>query len=164
MNAGDSKAKIGMPMGITNPGTLFIVAFLIMPISMLGCKEKNVSEPTAQVSSEQNTVGFTLDYENAEQPQTHHFELFLKSISIEQFHVGQNQPTRYDADTLSKIVLHNVMFPDTKEWTLDKIDIHLKDGTIKSEHSLKAWDVQFYISHGRGAKAVPIEQHFIKQQ
>ncbi|MEN8127592.1 MAG: hypothetical protein ABFR90_07270 [Planctomycetota bacterium] len=155
-----------MPAGKTFRKTLFVITCLIISISIVGCKENTSgNEQSAQPENpNQNTPAFALDYDNSDQPQVLKAKLFLRSISIKQYHVGQDQPTLYYAKDISRILLHNNMHPHTEEWFLDQIDIHLKDGSVKSEHSFKVWNVQFDIASGKGAKPVPIEQHFSKKR
>jgi hypothetical protein len=106
---------------------------------------------------------FALDYDNSDQLQILSSELYFSHVLIEQYHVGQNQPTLYDAEDISRIVLYNVMRPDTKEWILTGIDICLEDGSVRSEHALKAWSVKFNMVHGKGSRPVSIEQRFQRE-
>ena len=140
-----------------------VITCMIFNICIVGCKKNDDGNKESSQSNHQNMSAFTLDYENSDQLQILKSELFLRLISIKQYHIGQDQPTLYHANDISKIVLHNVMYPDTKEWILVRIDIHLKDGSIKSEHAFKAWGVEFSIVNGKGARPVSIEQQFLKK-
>jgi hypothetical protein len=141
---------------------LYILIFLL-PLSSICCKKNNDGDKESSQTNHQNISAFTLDYENPDQLQVHKSELFLRAVMIKRYHTGQDQPTRYNADDISKIILHNIMHPDTKEWSLMKMDIVLKDGSLKTEHPLKVWNVDFSVGLGRGSRPVPIEQHFIRK-
>ncbi len=142
---------------------VFIIICLILSICIIGCKKNNDGNKESSQPNHQNISAFTLDYDNSDQLQILKSELYFSHISIKQYHIGQNQPTLYHAKDISKIVLHNVMYPDTKEWILIRIDICLKDGYVKSEHAFKAWGVEFDIGQGKESRPVSIEQHFSRK-
>jgi len=141
-----------------------IILCMILNIFIVGCKKNNDGNKEPSQPNHQNISAFTLDYNDSDQLQILKSELYLSHISIKQYHMGQNQPTQYHAKDISKIVLHNVMYPGSKEWILIRIDICLKDGSVKSEHAFKAWGVEFGIGHGKGARPVFIEQHFSRNR
>jgi hypothetical protein len=136
---------------------------MILNTCIVGCKKKNGDNKEPSQSTHQNTSAFTLDYENSDQLQILESELFLSHIMIKQYHIGQYQPTEYYANDISKIVLHNAMHSDTKEWSLSKIDFFLKDGSVRSEHPIKGWNVEFGLGPGKGSRPVSIEQHFSRK-
>jgi len=84
----------------------------------------------------------------------------LGRIAIQQYHIGEEQPTEYLGKDISKIIFYYIMFPHTKEWALDKMDIHFKDGSMKSEGGIKVWTVALGITGGHGSSPVGIEQRF----
>ena len=138
------------------------VTICIALVVCFGCK-KDDNEQSTQPSSEQNATGFMLDYENSDHPQVLKSKLLLRFITIRRHHVNE-PPIRYDSNDISKIVLCYALYPERKDWWLEKIDLHLKDGGIKSELSFKGWDVELEVETGDGASPVSIEQHFVKKQ
>jgi len=142
---------------------VIVITCMILNTCIIGCKKNNGDNNESSQSNHQNISAFTLDYDNSDQLQILKSELFLRNIMIKQYHIGQNQPTLYYASDISKIVLHNVMHPDTKEWSLVKIDIFQKDGSVRSEHAYKAWSVEFGMGPGKGSRPLSIEQHFLRK-
>lgn len=141
---------------------LYILVFLL-PLSSICCRKDNEGNKESSQPNHQKISAFALNYENPDQLQILKSELFLRAVMIKRYHIGQDQPTRYNANDISKIVMHNVMHPDTKEWSLIKMDIVLKDGSLKTEHSIKGWNVDFSVGVGRGSSPVSIEQHFLRK-
>ena len=111
--------------------------------------------------------GFKLDFKNVTEPQVLKSELFLKFIEIHQHHIKQ-QPTLYYGEDISKITFYYALFTmdcspstNTKKWILKKMDIHLKDGSVKSEKQpVKVAFGMTSIISGDGQNPISIEQHF----
>ncbi len=141
-----------------NVKAMLIIISIIVCLFISGCKD-NTDQNSAS-SKSQDESGFVLDFEQLTEPQVLKSELFLRSITIKQYHIGQSEPTTYHGKDMSKIVFNYVIFPYTEEWLLDSMDIHLKDGSVKSENALKAWTVALGVTGGRAGNPVSIEQHF----
>jgi hypothetical protein len=143
--------------------TVVVATCAIMIACIIGCGKNDDSSQESSPSVRQDVPAFTLDYDNTEKPQILTSKLFFDSISITRYHIGQDQPIEYSARDLSKVVLYNVAFPDTHEWMLSQIDVHFKDGSVKSEHPIKVWNVYFRLTSGKESRPVPIEQHFSRK-
>lgn len=141
-----------------------VITCLIIVTCIVGCEKDNGGNKESSRPNHRNVSVFALDYENSDQMQILKSELFLRYIMIKQYHMGQDQPTLYYARDFFRIVLHNVMHPDTKEWSLVKIDIFMKDGSVRSEHAYKAWSVEFGMGPGKGPRPVSIEQRFLAKE
>ena len=140
-----------------------VITCLFLVTGIDGCKKNNGGNRESSQPNQKNISAFTLDYENPDQLQTIKSELFLGHIAVKRYHIGQDQPTLYYAKDISKIVMYNIMHPDTKEWSLMKIDIFLKDGSVRSEHPIKVWDLEFSLGGGKGSRPVSIEQRFLRK-
>jgi len=147
-----------------------VLAFVACGMDIVGGKESdNKSDgrgkngDTSQPKAEP-TAQFTLDYDQTDEPQVLKSEVFLKSILIKQYHVKQAQPTVYAAKDIARVVMVNHLHPDTKEWSLGQIDIHFRDGSMKSEHAFKVWNVSLDVTHGEGAQPVIIEQRYVRKK
>ena len=140
-----------------------VITCMILNTCIIGCKKNSGDNNESSQSNHHNISAFALDYDNSDQLQILTSELFLRNVIIRQHHIGQNQPTLYNAKDISKIVLHNAMYPDTKEWIVVRIDFYLKDGSVRSEQAFKAWGVELNIVNGKGSRPVSIEQHFSRK-
>ena len=141
-----------------NVKAMLIIISIIVCLLISGCKDN--SDQKSASSKSPDKPGFVLDFEQLTEPQVLKSELFPGSITIKQYHIGQSEPTTYHGRDMSKIVFYYVFFPDTEEWSLDSMDIHLKDGSVKSENCLKVWNVALGVTGGREGNPVSIEQHF----
>lgn len=141
-----------------NARAVLIIISIMVYFFVSGCKDD--TDQNSASSKTPDNPGFVLDFKQITEPQVLKSELFLRFISIQQYHVGQSEPTMYYGKDMSKIVFNYVFFPDTEEWSLDSMDIHLKDGTVKSENALKVWNVNLDITCGKEGDPVSIEQHF----
>ena len=137
-----------------NVKAMLIIISIIVCLFISGCKD-NTDQNSASSKSPDKS-GFVLDFKQLIEPQVLKSELFLKFIEIRQYHIGQQQPTMYSGEDISKITFYYVLFPNTKEWMLNKMDIHLKDGSVKSEHSFKVWNVSAPIRRASGKLFAPM--------
>ena len=149
-----------MFLSLVNVKAKYVIISLVISLLIIGCKEKentNVgsANPDSPISS-----GFVLDFNDVNQPQVLKSELFLRFVVIYQQHIRQQQPTMYSNEDITKITSHYVLIPEKKEWILDRMDIHLKDGSVKSEKPLKGWNVKLDVELGKGQNPILIEQHF----
>ena len=145
---------------LVNGKAKFVIISVVVTLLIIGCtKKENTGESSAHSNSPIGS-GFVLDFEKLTEPQILKSELFLKYMAIRQYHIGQQQPTEYSGRDISKIIFYYVLFPHTKEWGLNKMDIYLKDGSVKSENPLKGWNVTLNIESGNGQNPISIEQHF----
>ena len=141
-----------------NVKAMLIIISIMVSLFISGCKD-NTDQNSASSKSPDKS-GFVLDFKQLTEPQVLKSELFPGSITIKQYHTGQSEPTTYHGKDMSKIVFYYVFFPDTEEWLLDSMDIHLKNGSVKSENAFKAWNVALGVTGGRKGNPVSIEQHF----
>lgn len=141
-----------------NVKAMLIIISIIVCLFISGCKD-NTDQNSASSKSPDKS-GFVLDFKQLIEPQVLKSELFLRSITIKQYHTGQSEPTTYHGKNMSKIVFNYVFFPDTEEWSLGSMDIHLKDGSVKSENAFKVWNVALGVTGGREGNPVSVEQHF----
>ena len=137
-----------------------VIICVVINLFITGCKETKNTDESSTHSNNPNEPGFVLDFEELTEPQVLKSELFLSSVHIEQYHVGQQEPTMYEGKDISGIIFYYRLFPDTKEWALTKMDIRMKDGSVKSENPFKGWAVTLRIDHGRGPNPISIEKHF----
>ena len=100
---------------------LMMSQFVLMPFTII--KPHTVLSSTQ--SNDLNSLGFVLDFDEVKEPQILKSELFFSTIRIKHYHIGQVEPTEYLAEDISKINFYYVFFPDTKECTLNKMDIFL---------------------------------------
>lgn len=140
----------------------FVIICVTIILFITGCKEKKNNNENSNNSKNPNKYGLVLDFEKAKEQQILKSELFLSYVEIKQFHIHEHKPTIYAAEAISKIIFYYQLFPHTKEWGSNKMDIHLKDGSIKSESCKKAWNVTLGVTNGRGHYPIIIEQHFIQ--
>ncbi|MHC4310660.1 MAG: hypothetical protein ACYSSN_12010 [Planctomycetota bacterium] len=149
-----------MFLRLVNARAKFVIISVVISLLIIGCKKKENTGESSVDSNSPIRSGFMLDFKELTKPQVLKSELFLKYVAIRQYHIGQQQPTEYSGRDISKITFYYVLFPNTKEWMLNKMDIHLKDGSVKSEHSQKAWNVALGMTSGNGQNPISIEQHF----
>lgn len=84
-------------------------------------------------------------------------QLYLRDLSIKQYHVGQSSPVTYFGRQLSKIsfdyrVLH------TGELSLQRVEVSLNNGSVETHTPFKVMSVSFGVGGGMAQKPVEIVQ------
>ena len=151
--------------------TVSTALLISITVLLLGCSETDA--PSKQALSRQSNTDDSRDLSgntansDTSDPSVVRSQMCFRTLNIQQYHIGQ-EPVHYPRGDLSRVRLYySVRNSNTgagSNWSIQKVEVLLKDGSVKTHTPLKGMSVAFTVTAGRGLEPVMIEQYFSRDE